>query len=93
MLGTYCEKYIGKVPLQTWFNETFDDMSVVGVTTPNSNNWIRFNGDGQIRHVCSKNINNDTNNYFKGQALHFVSDCGCGGVEAITRELNISQAK
>ncbi|CAF1013028.1 unnamed protein product [Rotaria sp. Silwood1] len=90
--GTYCEEYVGKKPLQTWFNETFDDLSVVGTSGPNSNNWIRLNGKGHIRHVCGVNINNNTNNYFNGQALHFGADCGCGTVEAITRELNISQA-
>ncbi|CAF1260192.1 unnamed protein product [Rotaria magnacalcarata] len=91
--GTYCEKYVGKQPIQTWFNETFDDLSAVGVSGSNSNNWIRLNGDGHIRHVCYENVNNNTNNYFSGQALHFGADCGCGGVEAITRELNITQAK
>jgi hypothetical protein len=83
---------VGKEPLPTLFNETFDDLSVFGVIGSNSNNWIKLTGDGHIRHVCDENINNNTNNYLSGQALHFGAGCGCASVEAITREVNISQA-
>jgi len=93
ILGTYCENYVGKEPLPTWFNETFDDLTVVGVNGPNSNHWIKLSGDGHIRHVCDEKLSNNTKNYLSGQALHFGVGCGCGSVEAITREINISQAK
>ena len=92
-LGTSCEKYIGKEPLPTRFNETFDDPSAASVNGPNSNNWIKLSGDGHIRHVCDETVNNNTNDHLRGQALHFGAGCGCGHVEAITRELNVSQAK
>ncbi|CAF0938419.1 unnamed protein product [Adineta ricciae] len=90
--GTHCEKYVGKELLPIWFNETFDDGSGEGANAPNLNNWMKLSGDGHIRHVCDENFNNNTNNYLSGQALHFNAGCGCGQVEAITRELNISQA-
>ena len=83
---------MGNQSLPTWFNEAFDDLSAVGATGPNSNNWIKLKGDGHIRHVCDENLSNTTNNYLNGQALHFGAGCGCGHVEAITRELNITQA-
>ena len=83
---------MGKKPLPIWFNETFDDSIAAGVSGANLNNWIKLSGNGHIRHVCDENLNNNTNNYSSGQALHFSAGCGCGNVEAITRELNISQA-
>ncbi|CAF1071231.1 unnamed protein product [Adineta steineri] len=96
-IGLYCEKYVGTEPLPIWFNETFDDLPDAGINNgPNLNNWFRLSGNGHIRHVCDENINNNNNNitenYLSGQALHFSAGCGCGNVEAITRELNISQA-
>jgi hypothetical protein len=78
--------------LPTLFDETFDDLSAVTMHGPNSNNWIKLTGDGHIRHVCDDNSNNNTKNYLNGQALHFGPGCACAHVEAITRELNISQA-
>jgi hypothetical protein len=54
---------------------------------------MKLSGDGHIRHVCDERVSNNTPNYLSGQALHFNAGCGCGNVEAITRELNISQAK
>lgn len=60
---------------------------------PHSNNWMKLSGDGHIRHVCDGNANNNSKDRLSGQALHFGAGCGCGYVEAITRELNISQAK
>ena len=92
ILGKFCEKYTSKEPLRTWFNETFDELSVVGIDGPDSHNWIKLSSNGHIRHVCDENANNNTNNYLHGQALHFGAACECGDVEAITRELNISQA-
>jgi hypothetical protein len=83
---------VGNESLPLWFNETFDDLSVASGISPNSNNWIKLSSDGHIRHVCDENLSNNTNNYLNGQALHFGAGCGCGNVEAITRELNISQA-
>ena len=83
---------MGNESLPTWFNETFDDLSVSSGISSNSNNWIKLSGDGHIRHVCDENLTNNTKNYLNGQALHFGAGCGCGNVEAITRELNISQA-
>ena len=83
---------MGNGSLPTWFNETFDDLSVVGVSGSHSNNWIKLSGDGHIRHVCDENLSNTTNTYLNGQALHFGAGCGCGNVEAITRELNVTQA-
>ena len=91
-VGTSCEKYVGKEPLPTWFNETFDDVSGVGASGSNANNWIRLSGDGQIRHACDDSPSNTTSALLSGQALHFGPGCSCASVEAITRELNISQA-
>ena len=92
-LGVSCETYTGKQTLPTWFNETFDDSSVVSLQGPGSNNWIKLTGDGHIRHLCDENVNENITSHLQGQALHFGPGCGCGNVEAITREINISQAK
>lgn len=91
-IGTYCENYIGNDSLPLSFNETFDDSSSTGINAASVNNWIKLSRDGHIRHVCDENINNITNDYLSGQALHFGAGCGCGSVEAITRELNVTQA-
>lgn len=92
--GTRCEKYVGKEPLPTGFNETFDDPTSAGAGAPNLNNWMKLSGDGQIRHVCEGSVSNgSTTNHLSGQALHFNAGCGCGNVEAITRELNVTKAK
>lgn len=92
-LGESCEIYTGKKKLPTSFNETFDDSSVVTVHGSGSNNWIKLTGDGHIRHVCGDKTNKTGTPRLHGQALHFGPGCGCGNVEAITRELNVSQAK
>ena len=91
-LGPSCEKYVGKEPLSTTFYETFDELSAMNTDGSQSNNWMKLTGNGHIRHVCDDNSDsNSTNKYLSGQALHFGAGCGCAHVEAITRELNVTQ--
>ncbi|CAF1227176.1 unnamed protein product [Didymodactylos carnosus] len=48
------------------------------------NSWAKLSVEANIRHVCETETE-----YLSGQALHFN---GCGCLEAVTKELNISSS-